>query len=946
MAAVLKGLAHSRHSLKDSPGSSLGGGGSSISNTYASSSSSNAGQRERIPAYGANFEQRLPEYFAIFQTESNIQIVAERLEAFFNDVYAQPIECWAQLIQETLLFQVLAKPLIIEALLYGDRIKIGRFHPCYMNAKQDWFRPLLRMINVVGLEGVNGVKWSFPQEEELLALATSASTMSLSAAAAAAAISSPLPTASSALTVLRKENSSGNSSGGGIYENKAYEITDQLLLISVTILNWVFFHETSEQFHSVLEDVKTRFENVGWTAVNSSRFGCILKGLTTKILRSGVNLIRASADSESCWENIVVLTNVIEDFSFYSPICGFKRGSNSSSRQEGGAGVHIQPRLDAKGCPDKELFHVLDELLKVLDVIEKNVLTPSTIMKTPAQKKRKEFLVSASFLFSEATKWGEIIGECTTARAGDEDEKMIYDRILDQAATELVEALSKRPRFKSNKKQVAAVFASAAETVLKAQEAEVVTQVGEGRIREGVINTNWAELTLESLDKQTKAGGNRLRRTVRFLQATLEAHLSFTQALEKLNHKDEEEDSKPLQDGMSRFAAASDLLSDLNCGLTNQTRLFVSEVQTLVINPFIELQNEYERGVNKFKEMYAKEEKAYEGHWQTLLKDFEMAEKDFQELTLYFFEVESAGKGRDAALAKLPKLMQRVVNRFYAYEKVSQDFEQVVTTEHRQSLDRLCQELQDVEIKRLECTQLYLERLTYAFTKFNDGLPQLKYCYDELRALSVTRDLGRFSMKSPRRVREERLPPKLPYTAAGLLAGEGGQGTSPLRNPGKKHAQSSSTDSTDATTDLASPEHDLEDRSEHKKRIWQGMVEIMKDVKAPSFLNIKRLASPIASSSSTTPSASSPPLPENTSSPRPAPPRDATSRRTESVSYEAPSTPPAAHSRPPLPPALQINPSVAVQPPRESPTPSRKPPKPAPQELPPQPTVKARDSSE
>jgi len=49
-----------------------------------------------------------------------------------------------------------------------------------------------------------------------------------------------------------------------------------------------------------------------------------------------------------------------------------------------------------------------------------------------------------------------------------------------------VEVLSKRPRFaKSQKKQALGAFAAAVEAIFKCQEAEVVDQVGEGRIREG-----------------------------------------------------------------------------------------------------------------------------------------------------------------------------------------------------------------------------------------------------------------------------------------------------------------------------------------------------------------------------------------------------------------------------------------------------------------------------
>jgi len=146
-------------------------------------------------------------------------------------------------------------------------------------------------------------------------------------------------------------------------------------------------------------------------------------------------------------------------------------------------------------------------------------------------------------------------------------------------------------------------------------------------------------LSFDALDKQTKAASSRLQRTMRFIQTTLNAHVAFTQALEKANN----EDSKMHTDAMTRASAASDMLIDINSGLINQTRLFVNEVQSLVLNPFNELLSEYDKGAARFREAYVKEEKSYEAQWLAVLKDFEMGEKDFQELTLCFFEVESGG---------------------------------------------------------------------------------------------------------------------------------------------------------------------------------------------------------------------------------------------------------------------------------------------------------------
>jgi len=358
-------------------------------------STSAAPPKERIPVYGATFELRLPEYFSVFQTEQNIQIIAERLDAFLNDVYGQPSELWGQLIQDTLLFQVLAKPLIIEAMMYGDKSKLGRFHAPTLTAKQDWFRPLLRMINVVGLEGVAGAKWALPRDDEIFeALAPSTAATAISTA-----------------TVIGRQE---------IYEHKHYEIASQLLLITVTVLHWVFLNETAEQFAAVLEEVRARFEYSGWTAQNASRFGSILKGLATKILRSEVGTIKASVDTDPLWDNLVVLTNMIEEFEFYSPAWGFKPRPDSAL---------IQPHLDVKGCPDRELFNVTKDLLIALEMGEKPTVQAQRLV---AQKKRRDLLHSAQALFDAATKWGDVIGECNSAHAGDEDEKMIYDRILDK----------------------------------------------------------------------------------------------------------------------------------------------------------------------------------------------------------------------------------------------------------------------------------------------------------------------------------------------------------------------------------------------------------------------------------------------------------------------------------------------------------------------------------
>lgn len=866
--------------LRESPGSSLDG------------STSTPTPKERIPVYGATFELRLPEYFSIFQAEQNLQIIAERLDAFFNDVISQPSEIWGQLIQDTLLFQVLAKPLITQALLYGDRSKFGRFHSPTFTAKQDWFRPILKMINVVGLEGAAGAKWSLPRDDEIF-----------EALAPTAAV------AVSTATVIGRQE---------IYEHKNYEITSQLLLITVTVLHWVFLNESPEQFAAVLDEVRTRFEYSGWTAQNANRFGSILKGLVTKILRVEVAMIKASGESDSVWDSLAALTSAIEEFGFYSPFWAFKRKPDPAL---------VQPHLDVKGCPDRELFNVAKDLLIAVDNGER----PTVQVQRPgAQKKRRDLLFSAQALFDAATKWGDVIGECNTARVGDEDEKMIYDRILDKAATELVEVLSKRPRFtKSQKKQALGAFAAAVETIYRCQEAEVVDQVGEGRIREGLLLTNWAELSYDALDKQAKAGNYRLRRTIRFIQATLDAHIAFTQALEKLAHN---EDSKMHTDAMTRTSAAADLLVDINSGLVNQTRLFVNEVQGLVLGPFIELQNEYDKGANRFRETYAKEEKAFEAQWLVVLKDFELGEKDFQELTLCFFEVESGGKGKDAALVKLPKLMQRVVNRFFAYEKLALDFEQTVTPEHRTSLHRLCQELQDVELRRLDCTQLYLDRFAAIASRYNDSIPQLKHCCEEIRSLSAIRDFGDFALKSSRRVIVEKVPPRLPCTAAGLLSGEAGQGTAPLK-PTKKVESADTINTTNTEPEAQEPE----DKTDNKKKIWQGAVDIMKDVKASSFLNIKRLvtAASAATPSTATTSPTAIPLPIAT------PVAPATTTATTTVTTTVTPALPIAAPVTPNTPATTAAPTVA--PVGES-SPSRPPPPPS-QDTPASPLLHGRAPS-
>jgi len=201
-----------------------------------------------------------------FDQESNIHVLAAALDEFFRDLYRQPAGTWVETLRESMLVPFVTRPDPPKACLFGERNPRAS-SILHEERPQNW------------------LAWFMP--------------------------------------FLTHEDGKHDLLRAPTETSKTESIWSIGLLLTTSVLHWAFANCSAELFHSMIMDIRNKFEPLGWDELNSARVRRIFSAFIAKINNSRAYIAKTDVQQLKFLENMTALCNGVEDFVFYSPLYGF-----------------------------------------------------------------------------------------------------------------------------------------------------------------------------------------------------------------------------------------------------------------------------------------------------------------------------------------------------------------------------------------------------------------------------------------------------------------------------------------------------------------------------------------------------------------------------------------------------------------------------------------------
>jgi len=673
---------------------------------------------------------------------NNIHAIAGSLELFFKDLFQMKPSAWAGMLKERLMFSLLSRPLMVQAFLYGEPNAVTSEGNEKAKKIQDWLRWVVPLFSTP-VDDADEIVWK--PEVGLAA----------------------------------------HRSNGGYNEAPSRALITQATLLTVTLLHSLFRDGHTEPFAQQLTQFMTRMQGVGWNEASTMHVRDVFRAFLSKISNGDALSLKQNFEHGS-WDNVVVLANAIEEFCFFSAF--------SVQPEPGTVGLH----LELSGCADKELLAECDKLLN-------GKLSVSSLPNEVVRdfKKRKDQLTVTASFFACATKWAEsfasVVEEAIKTPLevlAKQSPRKAYHTInidgsgrgpkypttelkehvrygivpaYDAVTSELVEHLSKHRNFR--KKQAGYMLYQAIEIcrqrqVIASQKTIVTSSPKE------TDESSWDDIAPEIVLEQTKASAYNLRRMIRFLTAAVKAQEEFVNVSERVMQKEVKKAyfcpgyEHPLprhEDKLPAVLEASAVMLSLMNGFTYRVKSFVEEMQTEVIAPLLTLKAAYNDAANLFHQQYLGVEKMIETERQTILKEYEVVEKELADLQLASAEYEEGKRTSSAAEKKAAQkkvlVAQRVAIRVSKYEKLCANFESQFRPATLRLLRAHTASLYQMERRRIRSVKSYVSRFLNAFARLNGAYsPVFELSTTTLANLDESKVMHEFMAS----VKQQTPPPPLP----------------------------------------------------------------------------------------------------------------------------------------------------------------------------------------
>lgn len=736
----------------------------------------------------------------IFQVENNIHVLASTLDTFFNKVYQQPPSTWAKSITGALLFPFLTRPVLSHACFYGERNQVGH---AILNSPMeeirqnwlDWFVPLLTyQADFVAPDEVETSPNALTSGEQGPETIWATNMLLLCTCLHWSFMNRPPEDFTAALQEIqpRCEVMSGGwneiaaSRVRGLYKGLLHKvlkstsardqdlrILDNIGVLAAAVEDFIFFSPLCKQgpkaegstvgVHVDANGVVCReliklVHDIVHHQLKDTSGGTILKMVDKKEKNEAKKrreLLEEIGNIFTCYLTwSTCLSGTVENYAQLKTMPGLK--------------LEIKQEFSSFGLPDGSHLRLNDRVM----VHARDSKMLGTLMYKGAIGSRVVLGIAFEDFVgcsddNECAKYFKCLpgyGGFAKPENVQLANELVINTNYDKATVQLVDMMSKRPRFKnSNKKQA---LVTLEEAVYFAARLRSATRP-KTDIPASTLITSWDEVPFETVIEQAKAGAYSLRRAIRFLDKTLTVKSTFATSLIKIC---QEEDTKTLNDEMGSIA--HDIQTSSEYCLAVRLRNFVNSVNLEVKTPLETLEKEYEVSVNEMKNICGRAEKEIEAAREKLIAQMKEAWKVYEEVIRLKGEMQDVGSPKAiAAAGKLSPIVQKCGVMFVQYERACTEWVQKGQPAFRAFQKQGLAAFQVKEHRRLVATRTYLERYLAICTEFNEPYFQIKQHSELISNMAPQDDLACYAVQFRKPATRETGLPQLPCSGAEVLTG-------------------------------------------------------------------------------------------------------------------------------------------------------------------------------